>query len=99
MSREAQAERERRARVTLAQAELEASAAMLQAARIYEDSSVAFALRIWNVIQQISTNASLIMLVPTNVPEISLSAGTAAAIAAGTGGVKLQKKKTAETES
>jgi regulator of protease activity HflC (stomatin/prohibitin superfamily) len=99
MSREAQAERERRARVTLAQAELEASAAMLQAARIYEDSSVAFALRIWNVIQQISTNASLIMLVPTNVPEISLSAGTAAAIASGTGGVKLQKKKATETES
>lgn len=99
MSREAQAERERRARVTLAQAELEASTAMLQAARIYEESSVGFALRIWNVIQQISTNASLIMLVPTNIPEVGLSAGTAAAIAAGAGGLKLQRKKAAETES
>jgi len=99
MSREAQAERERRARVTLAQAELEASEAMLKAARIYEESSVGFALRIWNVIQQISTNASLILMVPTNIPDAGMNASISAAIAAGTGGIKLQRKKTAEAES
>jgi len=100
MSREAQAERERRARVTLAQAELEASEAMLKAAKKYEESSVAFALRIWNVIQQISTNASLILMVPTSIPEVGLSAATAAAFSVGTGGFKLpQKKKAAEEQS
>jgi len=93
MSREAQAERERRARVTLAQAELEASESMLKAAKTYEESSVAFALRIWNVIQQISTNASLILMVPTSIPEVGLSAATAAAFSAGTGGFKLPPKK------
>ncbi|RLI55053.1 MAG: slipin family protein [Candidatus Thorarchaeota archaeon] len=91
MSREAQAERERRARVTLAQAELEASEAMLKAAKTYEQSSVGLTLRTWNIMQEISKNANLIIMVPTSIPEVG--SATAAAISAGTGGLKVPKNK------
>ncbi len=92
MSREAQAERERRARITLAQAELEAAESMLQAAKKYEESSVGFVLRTWNIMQEISKNANLIIMVPTNIPEVGLAAGTATALTAGTGGVRVPNR-------
>jgi len=93
MSREAQAERERRARITLATAELEASENMLKAARIYEESSVGFMLRQWNIMQEISKNANLIIMIPTNLPEIGMAAGTSVALSAGTGGIRVPKDK------
>lgn len=93
MSREAQAERERRARITLATAELEASENMLKAAKMYEESSVGFVLRTWNIMQEISKNANLIIMVPTNIPEVGITAGTAAAFTAGTGGMRIPKDK------
>ena len=92
MSREAQAERERRARITLATAELEASENMLKAARIYEESAVGFQLRQWNIMQEISKNANLIIMIPTNLPEVGIAAGTSVALSAGIGG-KLPKDK------
>ncbi|NWF95467.1 MAG: SPFH domain-containing protein [Candidatus Thorarchaeota archaeon] len=98
MSREAQAERERRARITLAQAELEASEAMLKAAKSYEESQVGFVLRTWNIMQEISKNANLIIMVPTNLPEVGTSVGAAVAMTAGTGGVKLPKNKGTDAE-
>ena len=93
MSREAQAERERRARITLATAELEASEAMLKAAQTYEKSPAGMTLRTWNIMQEISKNANLIIMVPASIPEVGISAGVAAAITAGTGGIKLPKNK------
>jgi regulator of protease activity HflC (stomatin/prohibitin superfamily) len=93
MSREAQAERERRARVTLAQAELEASQAMLEAAQTYEKSPSGMTLRTWNIMQEISKNANLIIMVPTNIPAVGTSVAAAAAVAAGTGGIKVPKNK------
>jgi regulator of protease activity HflC (stomatin/prohibitin superfamily) len=93
MSREAQAERERRARKTLAQAELEASENMREAARVYEESEIGFILRTWNIMQEISKNANLIIMVPTNIPEIGTTAAAAVAMTAGTGGLKLPKNK------
>ncbi len=93
MSREAQAERERRARVTLALAEVESSENMLKAARLYEQSSVGLMLRTWNIMQEISKNANLIIMVPTNLPEVGTTVGTAAALSAGTGGMKMPKDK------
>ncbi len=93
MSREAQAERERRARVTLAQAELEASENMLKAAKTYEQSSVGLVLRIYNVLQEISKNANLIIMVPTNVPDVSSAVGASLALTAGTGSITLPKNK------
>jgi regulator of protease activity HflC (stomatin/prohibitin superfamily) len=82
MSREAQAERERRARGILAQAELEASQAMKDAAGVYEDSQVAFVLRTWNIMQEISKNANLIIMSPSTLPEVGLAAGTSVALSA-----------------
>lgn len=96
MSREAQAERERRARITLATAELEASENMLKAARIYEESAVGFQLRQWNIMQEISKNANLIIMIPTNLPEVGIAAGTSLAFSAGTGGLKVPKDKGTE---
>ncbi len=93
MSREAQAERERRARITLAQAELEASETMLQAARKYEQSTIGFVLRTWNIMQEISKNANLIIMVPTNIPEVGMAAGTSAALSAATGGIRVPSDK------
>jgi regulator of protease activity HflC (stomatin/prohibitin superfamily) len=71
MSRQAQAERERIARVTLATAEYEASQKMIEAARNYETSHEGLRLRWMNILyelgQQSGTNT--IMLVPSVMPE------------------------------
>lgn len=71
MSRQAQAERERIARVTLATAEFEASQKMIEAARMYESSAEGLRLRWMNIIyelgQQSGTNT--IMLIPSSMPE------------------------------
>ncbi|MBY8996186.1 MAG: slipin family protein [Candidatus Thorarchaeota archaeon] len=93
MSREAQADREGRARIILAQAELEAAENMLKAAKRYEESHVGFVLRTWNIMQEISKNANLIIMVPTNIPEVGVVTGVAAAMSAGTGGIKVPKDK------
>jgi regulator of protease activity HflC (stomatin/prohibitin superfamily) len=93
MSREAQADREGRARIILAQAELEAAENMLKAAKRYEESNVGFVLRTWNIMQEISKNANLIIMVPTNIPEVGTTTGVAAAMSAGTGGLKVPKNK------
>jgi regulator of protease activity HflC (stomatin/prohibitin superfamily) len=93
MSREAQADREGRARIILAQAELEAAENMLKAAKRYEESQVGFVLRTWNIMQEISKNANLIIMVPTNIPEVGVVTGVAAAMSAGMGGIKVPKDK------
>jgi regulator of protease activity HflC (stomatin/prohibitin superfamily) len=71
MSRQAQAERERIARVTLATAEFEASQKMIEAAKNYENSNEGLRLRWMNILyelgQQSGTNT--IMLVPSVMPE------------------------------
>ncbi|MGD0994375.1 MAG: SPFH domain-containing protein [Candidatus Bathyarchaeia archaeon] len=71
MSRQAQAERERMARVTLATAEFEASQKMIEAAKAYEASPTGLRLRWMNILyelgQQSQTNT--IMLVPAVMPE------------------------------
>ncbi len=71
MSRQAQAERERIARVTLATAEYEASQKMIEAAKNYESSHEGLRLRWMNILyelgQQSGTNT--IMLVPSSMPE------------------------------
>ncbi|MEJ2242071.1 MAG: SPFH domain-containing protein [Candidatus Bathyarchaeota archaeon] len=71
MSRQAQAERERTARVTLATAEFEAAQKMIEAAQMYEKSHEGLRLRWMNILyelgQQSGTNT--IMLVPSVMPE------------------------------
>ena len=71
MSRQAQAERERIARVTLATAEFESAQKMIEAAKMYESSPDGLRLRWMNILyelgQQSGTNT--IMLIPSNMPE------------------------------
>jgi regulator of protease activity HflC (stomatin/prohibitin superfamily) len=71
MSRQAQAERERMARVTLATAEFEAAQKMIEAAKMYESSQEGLRLRWMNILyelgQQSQTNT--IMLIPSVMPE------------------------------
>lgn len=71
MSRQAQAERERLARVTLAEAEQQSAEKMIAAAEAYEKNPKGLALRWMNILyelgQQSGTNT--IMLVPSAMPE------------------------------
>jgi regulator of protease activity HflC (stomatin/prohibitin superfamily) len=71
MSRQAQAERERIARVTLATAEFEASAKMIEAAKMYETSEQGLRLRWMNILYELGQQAgtNTIMLVPSSMPE------------------------------
>jgi regulator of protease activity HflC (stomatin/prohibitin superfamily) len=71
MSRQAQAERERIARVTLATAEYEAAQKMIEAAKMYENSSEGLRLRWMNIIYELGhqSGTNTIMLVPSSMPE------------------------------
>jgi regulator of protease activity HflC (stomatin/prohibitin superfamily) len=69
MSRQAQAERERRARVTLALAEFEAAKKMVEAADQYKGNDRAFQLRWMNIIYELGLQGkNAIMLIPVNLP-------------------------------
>ncbi len=71
MSRQAQAERERIARVTLATAEFEASQKMIEAAKNYESSKEGLRLRWMNILYELGQQAgtNTIMLIPASMPE------------------------------
>lgn len=75
MSRQAQAERERIARVTLATAEFEASQKMIEAAKNYEQSPDGLRLRWMNILYELGqqSGSNTIMLVPANMPEAGVS--------------------------
>lgn len=76
MSRQAQAERERRARVTLAMAEYEAAQKMVDAADLYQKNMRALELRWMNILYEIGLQSKgTLMLVPTNTPVAGVSMG------------------------
>ena len=70
MSRQAQAERERRARVTLAEAEFQAAQKMVEAANQYAQNPRAMELRWMNILYELGLQgkATTLMLVPSNMP-------------------------------
>jgi len=69
ISRQAEAERERRARITLAQAEKEAAKGMIEAAKQYQDFPIAMELRWINLLFEAATEGgATIMLIPANIP-------------------------------
>jgi regulator of protease activity HflC (stomatin/prohibitin superfamily) len=69
ISRQAEAERERRARITLAQAEKEAAKGMIEAAEQYAKCPGAMELRWINLLFKAATEgAATIMLIPANIP-------------------------------
>lgn len=76
MSRQASAERERRARVTLAMAEYEAAQKMVEAANLYDKNIRALELRWMNILYEIGLQSKgTLMLVPTNTPIAGVSMG------------------------
>ncbi len=76
MSRNAQAERERRARVTLALAEFEAAQKMVDAANLYANNDRAFQLRWMNIIYELGLQGkNTILLIPSNIPVAGMTTG------------------------
>lgn len=70
MSRQAQAERERRARVTLAEAEQQAAQKMVDAANLYSQNPRAMELRWMNILYELGLQGrGTLMLIPTNMPQ------------------------------
>jgi regulator of protease activity HflC (stomatin/prohibitin superfamily) len=65
MSRQAQAEREKQARVILGSAEVEVAAQFLKAARTYEGSPAALQLRAMNIIYETTKERGATILMPT----------------------------------
>lgn len=75
MSREAQAERERRARVILGTAELEIAHKFAEAAKMYHNNPEAFSLRAMNILYEGIKEKSSLVIVPSNMVE-SLNPGS-----------------------
>jgi regulator of protease activity HflC (stomatin/prohibitin superfamily) len=69
MSREAQAERERRARVILGQAETEISDKFAKAALTYQDNPVALHLRAMNMLYEAIKERGSMVIVPSSAVE------------------------------
>ncbi|MCL5665686.1 MAG: SPFH domain-containing protein, partial [Candidatus Thermoplasmatota archaeon] len=68
MSRQASAERERRSRVTLALAEVEAAQKMVEAAAQYTSDPIAFQLRWMNILYEIGLEGKgTLIMIPMNV--------------------------------
>lgn len=80
MSRQAQAEREKRARVILGDAEVEIAARFEQAAKRYEHNPTAFQLRAMNILYEGLKEKGSLMVVPSATVD-SLTVGGAAGFA------------------
>ncbi len=80
MSRQAQAEREKLARVILADAEVEISRKFLQAAGQYDSNQVALQLRSMNLLYEGMKEKTTLMVVPSGLSE-SMNAGAFAGLA------------------
>jgi regulator of protease activity HflC (stomatin/prohibitin superfamily) len=69
MSRQAQAERERQARIILGQAETEISEKFAQAAAVYQDNPVALHLRAMNMLYEAIKERGSMVIVPSSAVE------------------------------
>jgi len=78
MSRQAQAERERQARIILGQAETEISAKFAEAAKTYADNPVALHLRAMNMLYEAIKERGSMVIVPSSVVETMGLGGTLA---------------------
>ena len=82
MSRQAQAEREKDARVTLASAEMAIAEQILQAAKLYGSDPNALKLRQMNLLYEMNKERGTTVLIPTDMAN---SLGSAVALARATG--------------
>jgi len=77
MSRQAQAEREKMARVTLASAEQEIARQVLEAAKLYDSNPTALRLRQMNLLYEMNKERGTTVLIPT---DMASSLGTVVAL-------------------
>jgi regulator of protease activity HflC (stomatin/prohibitin superfamily) len=83
MSQQAQAERERQARVILGEAEVQVSEQFAQAAKVYEGNAVALHLRGMNMLYEAMREKGSMVVVPSSAVETMGLGGTLAATALG----------------
>jgi regulator of protease activity HflC (stomatin/prohibitin superfamily) len=83
MSRQAQAERERQARIILGQAETEIAAKFSQAALTYQDNPVALHLRAMNMLYEALKERGSMVIVPSSAVETMGLGGTLATASLG----------------
>src|SRR3989454_156169 len=83
MSRQAQAERERQARVILGEAEVQVSEQFAQASRVYADNPGALHLRGMNMLYEAIREKGAMVIVPSSVVETMGLSGTLATAALG----------------
>ncbi len=81
MSRQAQAEREKQARVILGSSEVEIAAQFVAAARLYADHPQALQLRAMNIIYETTKERGATVLMPSAMVD-SMNPGSAIALAA-----------------
>jgi regulator of protease activity HflC (stomatin/prohibitin superfamily) len=65
IAKQAEAERERRSRIIISEGELQASKAMAEAAKLYQDNPAALALRQLQTLTEIAREKNLIVVTPT----------------------------------
>ena len=87
MSREAQAEREKQARVILGSAEVAIAAQFVEAAQAYESHPAALQLRAMNIIYETTKERGATILMPTAMVD-AMNPAVAMALAGGAGTVK-----------
>jgi len=85
MSRQAQAERERQARIILGQAETEIAAKFEQASKVYAGNPVALHLRAMNMLYEAIKERGSMVIVPSSVVETMGLGGTLGVAALGSG--------------
>lgn len=90
MSRQAQAERERQARIILGQAETDIAEKFSQAALTYQNNPVALHLRAMNMLYEAIKERGSMVIVPSSVVETMGLGGMLATASLGGGGVKPQ---------
>jgi regulator of protease activity HflC (stomatin/prohibitin superfamily) len=86
MSRQAQAERERQARIILGQAETEISEKFAQAAAVYKDNPVALHLRAMNMLYEAIKEKGAMVIVPSSAVETMGLGGSLAVASLHNGG-------------
>ena len=87
MAKQAEAERERRSRIIMADGEYQAAAKMAEAAKLYAETPIAVKLREFQMLSEVAREKNLIIIAPSTIPEVA----TTAALVEG-----ISKRKTRE---
>jgi regulator of protease activity HflC (stomatin/prohibitin superfamily) len=81
MAKQAEAERERRSRIIVAEGELQASKIMAEAARAYQEQPVALRLRELQTLIDIAREKNLVIIAPQTLGELGTVIGLASKVA------------------